>query len=346
MNPIYDRRIDHPAAWTSAEIGGKEGLTHRMGPEHVQALAELVERTRHLAPDAVTRADFDHPLINDLMKGVRFELMNGRGAIVLQGLDMSRTSLEDYSRIYWGLGAHLGQGAVQSYRGDRIGHVQKEEDNPTGRGYLMDVELRSHTDFHEILSLASFRKAPEGGESGVVSSLAIHNVLLEEAPHHLEALYEGFFHELAGTQQVTADKVPVFCNVDGKVSCYFHGLFQMAAAKTLGVPVPPELVEAQKAFSAIAARPDIRADFMLEPGEMLFWHNFLMLHSRTAFSDTPEQKRLLLRLWLNVPGGRPMHPSFTERARAMDKIHESGQAAIHYTKAGVLSPAPEPVEAA
>ncbi len=336
MNPIYDRRIDHPAAWTSAEVGGKEGLMHRMGPEHVEALWELVEKTRHLAPDAVTRADFDHPLVNDLMTAMRFELMQAKGAVILTGLDMTGVSVEDYSRIYWGLGTHLGQGAVQSYRGDRIGHVQKEEDNPTGRGYLMDVELRSHTDFHEILSLASYRKSAEGGYSGVVSSLAIHNVLLEEAPHHLKALYEGFFHELAGTQEVTAEKVPVFCNVDGQVSCYYHGLFQRAAAKTLGVDIPEELVKAQEAFSEIASRPEIRADFMLEPGEMLFWHNFLMLHSRTAFNDTPEQKRLLLRLWLNVPGGRPMHPSFTERARAMDRIHDSGQAAIHYAKAGVL----------
>ncbi len=39
----------------------------------------------------------------------------------------------------------------------------------------MDVEaLRSHTDFHEILSLASYRRSAEGGMSGAVSALAIH----------------------------------------------------------------------------------------------------------------------------------------------------------------------------
>ena len=336
MNEIYDRRIDHPAAWTSAQIGGKEGLIHRMGPEHLEALEELLVRTSHLAPDAVTRADFDHPVINDLMKSVRFEIMNGRGAQVLSGLDIGGMSQEDYGRIYWGLGTHLGDGVVQSYRRDRIGLVQKEEDNPTGRGYLMDVELRSHTDFHEILSLASFRKAPQGGLSGAVSSLAIHNVIREEAPHHLKALYEGFFHESAGSKAISAEKVPVFSNVDGQVSCYFHGLFQFAAAKQMGVEVPAELIAAQKFFSSVAQRPEIRADFMLEPGEMLFWHNFMILHSRTAFSDGPDQKRLLLRLWLNVPDGRPMHPSFTERARAMDRIHESGQAAIDYANTGVM----------
>ncbi len=337
-NEIYKRRIEHPAAWTSAEIGGKEGLVHQMGPEHIDALRELLARSRHLAPADITRAGFDHPLINSLMSAVRREIMAGKGAVILHGLDISRLSLEDYSRIYWGLGTHLGVGAVQNSQRERLCHVRKEEHNPAGRGYLMDIELRSHTDFHEILSLASVRKAAEGGESGMVSSLAIHNVILEEHPEHLETLYEGFFHHTPGTAETPAEKIPVFCNVGGTVSCYFHPLFQDAAAKHMGVEIPAALVEAQKFFSSVAARKDIRADFMLEPGEMLFWHNFTVLHSRTAFKDTPEEKRLLLRLWLHVPNGRTMHPSFTERAYAIDRAHELGEAAIDYKKSGVLEP--------
>jgi hypothetical protein len=91
-------------------------------------------------------------------------------------------------------------------------------------------------------------------------------------------------------------------------------------------------------FDSQADRTDIRADFMLEPGEMMFWHNFLVLHSRTAFQDSPQQKRLLLRLWLHVPNGRPMHPLFNARAEAMDREHESGRPAFDYAKAGTLEP--------
>lgn len=332
MTDMQLSRIDHPSAWTSAEIGGKEGLMHRMGPEHVDALFALVERTRDKAPHEVTREEFSHPLIDALMKGVRYAIMEGAGAIILSGLDMERTSLDEYQRIYWGLGTHLGVGAVQSYRGDRIGYVQKEKDNPTGRGYLMDVELRSHTDFHEILSLASYRKSASGGESGIVSSLAIHNAILETRPELLGPLYEGFHHASTG-EAVSNDKVPIFCRVDGKVSCYYHNLFMVNAAKQMGVSIPEDLKEALDYFNAQAARPDIRADFMLEPGEMIFWHNFTALHSRAAFDDTEDQKRLLLRLWLNVASGRPMAPSFTARARYMDEMHESGRAAIDYAKA-------------
>jgi hypothetical protein len=76
----------------------------------------------------------------------------------------------------------------------------------------------------------------------------------------------------------------------------------------------------------IAARLDIRADFTLEPGEIAFWHNFMVMHSRTAFQDSEANKRLLLRLWLNLPeGGRPMAPEILERARIIDRDHIEGQ---------------------
>jgi hypothetical protein len=36
----------------------------------------------------------------------------------------------------------------------------------------------------------------------------------------------------------------------------------------------------------------------LKPGDMLFWNNLALLHSRSGFTDSPERRRHLLRLWL------------------------------------------------
>ncbi len=46
---------------------------------------------------------------------------------------------------------------------------------------------------------------------------------------------------------------------------------------------------------------------------MMFWHNYMNLHSRTEFHDTPEHTRLLLRLWFNMPTPRPHAPEFKTR---------------------------------
>ncbi|MGH8218003.1 MAG: TauD/TfdA family dioxygenase [Steroidobacteraceae bacterium] len=331
--------VDDPAVWTSHTLGGKEGLVRRVGPAHLQGLLELLEASRHLAPEDIRRADFDHLAVNELMSGVRRELTSGRGAAILAGVDVARFTADEYRRICWGLGTHLGIAAPQSYRRDRLGLVQKEENNPTGRGYLMDVELRSHTDFHEVLCLACVRRAASGGESGRASSLAVHNALLESRPDLLSELYAGFYQEWAGEQRVSTGKIPIFCRIEQKTSCYYHPLALHNAAKELGVALPPALAEAMQVFSAAADSAQLKAEFMLEPGEIMFWHNFLVLHSRRAFQDEGGQTRLLLRLWLNVPGGRPMHPAFTGRARAMDFEHANGRPAIDYTQYGTFRPA-------
>ncbi|HTW38461.1 MAG TPA: TauD/TfdA family dioxygenase [Steroidobacteraceae bacterium] len=340
MGHELSRPIEDPAVWTSASLGGKSGLVHRLREDHLEGVRSLIARTRHLPIEEIGRDAFDHPAVNELMSSVRRELMSGRGAAILCGVDLARFTEEEFKRICWGLGTHLGSAAPQSYRRDRLGFVQKEEDNPTGRGYLMDVELRSHTDFHEILCLACVRRSASGGESGLASSLAVHNAILATHPQLLPPLYEGFYQEWAGEQRISPDKIPIFARVEEQVSCYYHPLALANGARELAVSLPAQLDQAMQAFRALADGPALRLDFMLEPGEIMLWHNFVVLHSRRAFRDSPSQRRLLLRLWLNVPQGRAMHPAFTGRARAMDREHENGRPAIDYTRHDTFRPLP------
>lgn len=340
MEREVSRPVEDPAVWTSASLGGKARLVQRLREDHIGAVRTLVDRTRHLPIEEIGRDEFDHPAVNELMSAVRRELMSGRGAVILSGVDLARFTEEEFKRICWGLGTHLGIAAPQSYRRDRLGFVQKEQDNPTGRGYLMDVELRSHTDFHEILCLACIRRSASGGESGLASSLAVHNAILETHPQLLPPLYEGFYQEWAGEQRISPEKVPIFSRVEEQVSCYYHPLALLNAARELAVALPAALEQAMEVFRALADGPALRLDFMLEPGEIMLWHNFLVLHSRRAFRDSAAQRRLLLRLWLNVPQGRAMHPAYTGRARAMDREHDRGRPAIDYTKHDTFRPRP------
>ena len=59
-------------------------------------------------------------------------------------------------------------------------------------------------------------------------------------------------------------------------------------------------LEALDYMEAVSNRPDVRIDFLMEPGELLFVNNCLILHTRTAFedSDDPALRRHLMRLWL------------------------------------------------
>lgn len=51
-----------------------------------------------------------------------------------------------------------------------------------------------------------------------------------------------------------------------------------------------------------------------EPGDIQLLNNHTTVHSRGQFLDWPEKekRRLLLRLWLNIPNGRPLAPEYAD----------------------------------
>src|SRR6185437_12888683 len=85
--------------------------------------------------------------------------------------------------------------------------------------------------------------------------------------------------------------------------------------------LPARLVEALDCFDQVAERDDVGIQFMLEPGEMLIWHNFQMLHARQAYQDSPEHTRHLLRLWLKIENDRPIVDAILQRAKIYERVH-------------------------
>ena len=311
---IHDRRITHESAWTKASVGDAEGLTSRLPRGFQRGIDALLAEIRSKPLETIEAADVQDDLVREVMAGVRRTVLDGRGAVVISGLDISSYSTQDLERIYLALGTHIGRPAYQSPARDLVGHVRKAPSS-TPRGYLSDLELKPHADSHEILSLMTVRKAADGGGvSGLVSSLAMHNRIFETRPELLAPLYEGFFYGAHETrpiaEPITKTKVPVYCCVDDKVSCMINGFFMMTGARRLGLELPPELKAAMACFYALSEDPDLIVRFMMEPGEMMFWSNYTNLHARTAYQDTAEHTRLLLRLWLDPEDGRPVVPEF------------------------------------
>jgi hypothetical protein len=326
MTEVHRALIGPPSAWTGAELGGparvKQALTIEAPAAALTGMQELATRLSGRDFPAITRADADHPAVNALMARVRQEVMDGRGVALIRGPDPERMDPDDYQRLYWALGTHLGNGVIQSQFGDWVARVERNPDLPW-RGTTTDMELGAHTDFHEVMSLASISLPDNGGVSGFVSSLAVHDEIFRTRPELLEPLYEGWWNVSPLDRIVSRRKVPIFCCVDGKVSCFNNRVFHLPPGEA-SEPYPPALTEALAYMNQIAARPEIRADFVMEPGDKAFWHNFQVMHSRTSFNDTPAHRRLLLRLWLNVPNGRPMDEEIKERARLFDVDHVRG----------------------
>jgi Taurine catabolism dioxygenase TauD, TfdA family len=304
--------IEHPGAWTRRSIGGKEALTRVLSPAHVAEIDRILGATHDVPPQQVGRAQFDAPALNECLADVRRELLDGRGAVIIQGVTPERYGEDAFERIFWGVGLHLGYAVLQSDLGDRIGHVRHEPGLTKVRGYRSTRELKMHTDVQELVGLMSVQRSETGGVSQLVSSLAIHNVIQRERPDLMPILYAGSPRWAYEKMHVTGYTVPIFCNVDGAISCSFFGVED--SAKKVGKTLPTKLEEAIGYFKAVAERPDMCQSFILEPGEMMLWNNFTCLHARTEFQNSAARQRHLLRLWMDVPDGRKVPPSFSQLA--------------------------------
>ena len=95
-----------------------------------------------------------------------------------------------------------------------------------------------------------------------------------------------------------------FSEAQGRLSCRFNRRFIEVAAERNGAPYAGEVLRMLDLFDEIAARPDLAYRMMLEPENMQFVNNYILLHAREGYEDWPEadRKRYLLRLWLEVEG--------------------------------------------
>ena len=166
------------------------------------------------------------------------------------------------------------------------------------------------------VGLACLRDAKSGGVSRLTSALTVHNVMLEEYPEALERLYRGYtFHrrgeEKPGDLPYTPYRVPVYSNTEGKVSARYVRTYVEAGEAAAGRPMGEAELRVLDRFEEVTKRPELILEFTLQPGEIYFINNYTILHARTAFDDgdtEEDRRRHLLRLWLEVPQMRPVHP--------------------------------------
>ena len=319
------RRIDHPSAWRRRDLESDPSwiveLDHHDRDELQAALRQA--HKAGTAPESLSAADFPLPRIEPKLRRVCEEIEHGRGIVLLRGFPVDGVSLDDISTMYLGLGSHMGTRLTQTAEGVIVGHVSDlgyAYGKTNVRGYYTRAKLLFHTDNADIVGLLCVRRAESGGLSSVTSTMSIWNEMVEHHPEELAQCLEGFHHDLKGENPpgvppVTLHKVPVFAWHDDVLSSCFNTSYIEQGAARRGVDLTPLERRTIDLINALAAREDMRLDFMCEPGDIQFINDHTTIHSRTEFvdRDDPALKRLMLRLWLKVPQGRPMADGMADR---------------------------------
>lgn len=322
LQPVAD-----PAGWTRDDFREAEPWIMTLDAEAIQDILKAVERVESsgLALTDIARKDFSLPVAGPILARMRRELIEGTGIVQLRGLPVGAMSRRQAAIACLGMGTHFGARLSQNAAGHVLGHVKDlgfDYADPKARGYLTAAALGFHTDPCDFVSLLCLRTARSGGESRIVSSVALYNTMLERRPDLVAELVEDFYWTRHGEVSPGEDpfyRMPVFAFTDGVFSG--RGI-STHISKAQDLPGVPPFTARQKEAIALfrSLAEELSVDIPLRQGDFQILSNHVMLHSRRAFDDweDPAEKRHLFRLWLSDPACRPVPTLVRENFRGIE----------------------------
>jgi hypothetical protein len=320
--------ITGPGAWIGGEI-----QCHKVWIRHLDeaAVSEIDAALAHVkrigARIPFEKTVFPLPRLAAELNDILEETERGRGFMLLRGIPRGRYTDEECELIYWGLGVHLGTPVSQNARGHLVGHVRDEgriHADANARGYQTNERMDFHTDMLpvDVLGLFCLRSAKSGGASKLVSALTLHNILREERPDLLEALYCSFHVDWRG-EQPAGEKgcftLPMFSERNGQVTTRIVSRPYYESAARHGEQYRPTALqlEALDKVQEIANRPELMLSMDFQEGDIQLINNHILLHAREGYEDYPEpgRERHLLRMWIAVSEEhrRPLAEALDER---------------------------------
>ena len=319
-------KVEQPCAWYGADLQSDNSWIWHLSEAHVRDLDAALQhsKSRNIAEQEVTKEDFPLDAFAVCLKRLLHELEFGRGFVLMRGLPVERYSNADLRRIYWGIGTHIGTAESQNIKGELIQEIRDygfDYSKSEHRGSMSAAELRPHCDITDVVGLLCLRTAKQGGASTIRSAMTIYNEVLEKHPEYLPALHRGFHFELDGKGPTghpleVTHRIPTFSWHQGYLACRFNQKAIEGGAPKAQAPLTALEQAAVDFVGTAAVRSDIELSMQFQPGDIQWLNNHVILHSRTAYEDhqDPAHKRLLLRLWLNHPGARPLDEKFANKA--------------------------------
>jgi len=319
--------VQDAAAWQAADFGPRTHYEQRWSAAMLTELEAAVAGVRHLAPEAITRESFPLHLCKPLLARTSTLLDSGPGFAVIAGFPVAAYDYQDAVRAFCGVSAYLGDVVDQTSKRERVIDVTDRGKPYDGnsRGYHSNKMLPFHTDGAYLAGLLCLETAHQGGESLLASSMTAYNEVLRRYPERMAALTRGYYHDrrgdhAPGEHPVSRERIPVFSFHNNLLHCcYNRNGIVWAQAKT-GERLTADEVAALDAIDEIVADPRFHLRMDMQKGDMQFINNFVILHSRTEYTDHADGRhRHLVRLWLDAPQGRRRGPTLLDIYTSSDR---------------------------
>lgn len=319
--PLVDD-LSGPTAWRGDDLAQRSGEWQRsLTDSEIEALID----TAHAASTVDDLASLEAAtggVVGGLADEIRDALLSGLGFRVLSGFPVDQLDQRATAAMLMQLGMTVGRPRSQNARGHLLGHVTDvgaDLDDPATRVYQTNRRQTFHTDSTDAVGLLCLKTAVEGGQSMLASATEVFRTLMLRRPDLAARLFEPVATDRRGEQPEGADpwfEIPVLSWFEEALSVQYHREYIESARRFPDAPHPDaEHGEALDLFDAICNERGIALTMDLAPGDLQFVHNHSLVHDRTEFVDSsePARRRHLLRLWLSLPGDRPLPPVYEQR---------------------------------
>lgn len=316
---------DRPQPWTAEQARRDTSWVLRLNEAEIQGVRDaLAHANAHPKPLlAMEQADFPLPQVTRDALTRAIATTQGRwGMCLVKGVPVDEWTEEESRLAYWGMGLHMGVGRTQNRASQVMNDVRNEGGEykvKGGRGYNTNAGLDFHQDSCDVVALLCRRTAKTGGQSKVVSSMALRDEVQRRRPDLIPVLQSPFFHSYQGTNDPS--QPPYYrCPIFGSHPEYFAARTNRknTVAAQRDFPEVPRLTaqqeEALDLLDELLPSDELCFSMELARGDMQLLNNYVTLHSRTPFEDfeDPDLKRHLFRLWLAVPTSQPLPEDWAE----------------------------------
>ncbi|RCH87582.1 hypothetical protein CU098_003504 [Rhizopus stolonifer] len=311
----FPDRITGPSVWDGGELESQpEKWIYYLTPEDIadidQALNHFVSLDLPLSDIAPDNFPLNH--FKDVILKERENLFSGLGFGLLRGFPITRYERKEQIIIFMGIGSYIGVRKPQNGKGHVLGHVKDltensttktvyKDDDPTTRIYATRRAQPFHVDGTDVVALLCLSEGHEGGLSSIISSHTVYNRLRELRPDIVELMKQPWLWDRKNEHgpdepgYLAASPLTYYKN---HLFTFWGPHFFETVNRFPGVHVEKEKFEAMHYIQELCEREAL--NMKLEVGDIQLVQNYQILHARTAYTDTPDKTRHLLRLWFLV----------------------------------------------
>ena len=321
-------RAEGPAAWLGGDIAEDPTWIAPCPQEVVRdlraAVDQVVDRvecggaTRRTAIGALGPTPRWSPALVDFGSSLRAQVLEGRGFVLVRGLPVGELSPLGHEVVCWLMSAEVGRPMHQNADRDeiiRVADTGKDFAFPGVRSYETAAGLDYHSDSSDVVALYCVRPAMSGGTSTIVSSVAVHDAVVEARPDLAALLYDAWPH--ASPVDMRVHHTPICSrNELGKLfTRYGRRYIDTAADYDASVDeLSAVQVELLDLYDSFLHDPRFSLDMAFQPGDIQLLDNYSVMHARTDYVDWPDpgRRRELLRMWLIAQDDSELPDAFVD----------------------------------